>query len=281
MISFPVATVAEIEAHAAAGGPVLWFDARAGEAGRAAYAAGHVAGAVHVELERDLSGDTSDPARGGRHPLPEIGEWATRLGKLGIGPDSIVVVYDDKGGANAAARFWWMLRAVGHRNVALVDGGWPAIVAAGVPTDARAVAPVDVRPYPVRSWQLGTEDMAQVQSLAADRVLLDVREGARFRGEVEQVDPVAGHIPGARNLFFGENLGGDGRFLSPAELRAKYTALLGGKSPEALVVSCGSGVTACHTLVALDRAGLHGAKLYVGSWSEWCRAGGKIARGED
>jgi thiosulfate/3-mercaptopyruvate sulfurtransferase len=201
---------------------------------------------------------------------------------LGIGADSEVVVYDDKGGANAASRCWWMLRAVGHRRVRVLDGGWAAALAADLPTEAGAAAPVSGPPYPVPdAWLLPTANIEEVASRGDDDAwkVLDVRAAERYRGETEPLDPVAGHIPGADNLFFEDNLGPDGRFLSAEALREKYRALLGQHPPDHLIVSCGSGVTACHTLLALEAAGLSGAKLYVGSWSEWCRSDRPKAKG--
>jgi thiosulfate/3-mercaptopyruvate sulfurtransferase len=248
-------------------------DARAKPAGVAAYVEAHLEGAVHVDLDADLAGPVVDAARGGRHPLPSLEAFGALLGRLGIGPDTRVVIYDDQGGANAASRLYWMLRAVGHERVAVLDGGLAGALAAGVPTErgAREVAPRP--PYPVRAWSLPTADIDEVAAAAADkaRLVLDVRTAARYRGDEEPFDPIAGHIPGAKNLFFGENLGADGRFLPADALREKYQERFAGVPPENVIVHCGSGVTACHTLLALEQAGLAGAKLYVGSWGEWCR----------
>lgn len=234
-----------------------------------AYAAGHVRGAFHADLESDLS-TPADPSQGGRHPLPTVERWAATLGRWGIGPDTPVAIYDDRGGAIAAARAWWMLRAVGHEAVAVVDGGWPAVVAAGVPTDDRPVPRVDGPAYPVASWSAPTVSLDEVEGREPSRIVVDVRAPERYRGDTEPLDPVAGHIPGAINLPFAENLGPDGRFLDPATLRARYEAALGDAADTA-ILSCGSGVTACHGLLAMEHAGLGGAALYVGSWSEWCR----------
>lgn len=237
------------------------------------YPQGHLVGAVHADLESDLSAPEKTPERGGRHPLPDPGDFARTLGRWGIGPDTEVVIYDDKGGANAASRLWWMLRALGHGKVAVLDGGYQAAVEAGIGVTDEPPA-IDPSPrYPAGSFTWPTADMDAVAERAGDPrwVVLDVREGPRFRGETEPIDPIAGHIPGAENLFFGENLDASGRFRSPEELRATYERLLGDVPPERVIVHCGSGVTACHTLLALERAGLPGAALYVGSWSEWCR----------
>jgi thiosulfate/3-mercaptopyruvate sulfurtransferase len=258
------------------------LDVRMGPDAAARYADRHLKGAVYVDLERDLSGDTSHPERGGRHPLPPIEVWAATLGRLGIDPVTPVVVYDDAGGAKAAARAWWMLRAVGHDEVAVLDGGLAAAEAAGLPMASGVETAPSAPPYPCRAWQRPVEPLEAVDRLRADAGwrLIDVRAPERYRGEHEPLDPVAGHIPGARNLPLTDNLDEAGRFRSPAALRAHYAEALGDVPPERVVVSCGSGVTACHTLLALERAGLEGARLYVGSFSEWSRSGREVARGE-
>ncbi len=243
----------------------------------AAYAAGHLPGALHADPDRDLAAPAPDPARGGRHPLPDAAAFGARVAAWGIGPDTPVAIYDDQGGANAAARAWWMLRSLGNRFAALLDGG---LQGAGLPLDTEVPVPVPVAPWG-EAWHLPTVGVEAVDELRRDAgwMVLDVRAAFRYRGEGEPIDPVAGHIPGARNLPFAENLGREGRFLAPEVLRARYLELLGGLPPERLVVHCGSGVTACHTLVALERAGLPGASLYVGSWSEWCRTERPVATG--
>lgn len=240
------------------------------------YWAGHLPGALHASLDQDLSTAAEpghDPARGGRHPLPPAARFAARLGEWGIGPDTKVVVYDAAGGGNAAARCWWMLRALGHGRVQVLDGGLQAALGAGLPLMVERPAVEALPPYPATHWQRPLVDAEAVEALRRDptRKLLDVRAAERWRGETEPLDPVAGHIPGSVNLAWNENLGPDGRFKSPAALRAQYEALLGGTPPERLAVHCGSGVTACHTLLALEVAGLPGAALFIGSWSEWCR----------
>ncbi len=258
------------------------LDCRSGPDARARYLERHLRGALHADLERDLSGDRSHPERGGRHPLPSLQTWAATLGRLGIDRQTPVVLYDDKNGANAAARAWWMLRAVGHREVAVLDGGMDAAERAGLPFESGEVSVEAKAPYPIDAWSRPTADIDEVARLAADpdwRVV-DVRASERYRGESESIDPVAGHIPGAINVPLTENLDEHGRFRDPAALRALFEARLG-VGPERVIVSCGSGVTACHTLLALERAGLVGAALYVGSWSEWCRSGREQARGPE
>ena len=239
----------------------------------AAYHAGHLPGARHAQLERDLAAPAPDPAHGGRHPLPAVHGFAATLGRWGITPSSRVIAYDDQNGANAAARFWWLLSAMGHRDVQVVDGGLAALLAAGFLLTTDEPAPVAQPPYPATELVRGRVDIDEVERIrgASDRRLLDARAGFRYRGEREPIDPIAGHIPGARNAPFADNLRADGTFKTADELRALYATVLGGVPPAQTVVHCGSGVTACHTLLALERAGLPGAQLYVGSWGEWCR----------
>ena len=236
-------------------------------AGEAAYARGHIPGAVFLHLDRDLS--SAKNGRNGRHPLPDIATLAAALGRAGIGPGVQVVAYDDCGGM-MAGRLWWLLRWLGHEAVALLDGGLPAWPAAGgaLSTEMPEPAARTFTPAP-RDWVLDAD-----QVLAGlgrpDRVIVDARAPDRFRGENESIDPVGGHIPGARNRFFRDNLGPDGRFKPADQLRQEWTEALAGFAPEQVVHQCGSGVSACHNLLAMEIAGLPGARLYAGSWSEWC-----------
>lgn len=256
------------DARALAG--AVWLDCRtSGDA----YRAGHVAGAYHAQLERDLAAPVADAAHGGRHPLPALADFAARLGRWGIAPDTRVIAYDDQHGANAASRLWWLVKAVGHAGVQIVDGGLAALIADGAVLTTDEPAPRTDAPYPVTAWQRPTADIHEVDAArgAPDRRVIDTRAAVRYRGETETIDPIAGHIPGVRNAPFADNLRADGTFKPAAELRALLTAALDGIAPDQAIIHCGSGVTACHTLVALERAGLAGAKLYVGSWSEWCR----------
>jgi thiosulfate/3-mercaptopyruvate sulfurtransferase len=226
---------------------------------REAYDAGHMEGALHADLETQLAAP-ADPAKGGRHPLPPLERWLAQVAEWGITPDTHVIVYDDQQGANAAARAWWMLRAIGIENVEVLNVGR----ASARPARGRA-----------DDWQLPTVNMHEVDARRNDPAwrVLDVRATPRFRGDTEPIDPIAGHIPGAVNLPYTENIG-----KTPDELRAMYEQLLHGLPPERLIVHCGSGVTACHTLLALEMAGLSGASLYVGSWGEWCRNGMPIGK---
>jgi thiosulfate/3-mercaptopyruvate sulfurtransferase len=270
------------EALRASATSICLLDARPGAA---TFEAGHLSGALHADLDSQLSAATDpgfDPALGGRHPLPSSSDWCARLGGWGIGPETMVVAYDGSGGGNAASRLWWMLRALGHSRVAVLDGGLQAATAAGLPTTrghAPAIRPLP--PYPGGAWQRPTVSLEEVAALLPDPgwKVLDVRSRERWRGEVEPFDPVPGRIPGTINLPFAENLAADGRFKPPAALRQQYLELLGATPPGRLVVHCGSGVTACHSLLALELAGLDGASLYVGSYGEWCRSGRPLGRG--
>jgi len=270
------------EALRASSIPIRLLDARPGQA---PYREGHLAGALHADLDRALSDATEpgfDPARGGRHPLPSPGRWAAQLGAWGVGPDTAVVAYDASGGGNAACRLWWMLRAAGHARVAVLDGGLQGALAAGLASTTDAPpAPQAVAPPPAMAWLRPTVALEVVSRLVQDPAwkVLDVRSRERWRGDQEPLDPIPGRIPGTVNLPFTENLGPDGRFRPPEALRQAYLELLGGTPPDRLVVHCGSGVTACHTLLALELAGLDGASLYVGSYGEWCRSGRPLGKG--
>jgi thiosulfate/3-mercaptopyruvate sulfurtransferase len=234
------------------------------------YSAGHLPGARYAHLDTDLSGPVT--ASSGRHPLPDPAVLADRFGRWGIGPDTQVVAYDDAGGAYAA-RLWWLLRWLGHDQVAVLDGGVPAWVAAGHALVA-GVPEVNARHFIGAPRDGLWLDVAEVLELVeGDRsgLLVDARGAARYAGAEEPIDPVAGHIAGAINLPFTGNLGADGKFLAPTELAARYRAALAGRSPDEVVGYCGSGVTACHVLLAMEHAGLPGARLYAGSWSEWLR----------
>ena len=239
-------------------------------AGERAWRAGHLPGALYVHLERDLAGKLHD-AEGrfrGRHPLPEREALAQRLGLLGITPATPVVCYDAQGGMYAA-RAWWLLRWMGHADVAVLDGGVAAWRAAGGAWTGDSAAPRPAPPYPAAAPALPTIDAAALQARLGRVRLIDARGAERFRGEVEPLDRAAGHIPGARNRPFKDNLAADGRFKSADALRADWTPLLAGDDASQVIQQCGSGVTACHNLLALAHAGLGDSVLYPGSWSEW------------
>ena len=238
------------------------------DAGEQAWRASHLPGAGYVSLDRDLS-DLRKPASEGRHPLPEAAEFRGVLERLGISPQDQVVVYDAGDGAMAAARFWWLLTLLGHRRVAVLDGGFAAWTSLGLPVTADAPAPVR-SVYPGDFDRRMIADTAEVQQRLpnGDAVLLDARAPERFRGDLEPLDRAAGHVPGARNRPFSRNLA-DGRFRAADDLRAEFVALLDGAPPSKVLLSCGSGVTACHNLLAMEHAGLHGARIYAPSWSGW------------
>lgn len=243
------------------------FDLADTEKGERAYRAGHIPGAVYAHLDRHLSGPIT-PASG-RHPLPDSEVFQRWLGGQGISNSSQVVAYDDSGGS-MAVRLWWLLRWLGHYRVAVLDGGWPGWIAAGLPVTRQIVAPrhATFSGVPDTSMVVTTQSL-----LAADAglQLVDMRTAERFRAEQEPIDPVAGHIPGAVNLPLQRHLRPDGRFLPPAELLELYRPLTRDRQPEELVFMCGSGVTACHGILAMAVAGLPGARVYAGSWSEWIR----------
>lgn len=244
------------------------FDLAAPGWGPESYRESHIPGAVYAHLDRDLAGPPGP--RSGRHPLPDWRLFAERLGRWGLHPTTQVIVYDQGGGA-LAARLWWLLRAIGHRRVAVLDGGWAAWQArGGAQSDALALEHARDVELCVGSGWVTTREIEE--NLSARRFLLvDARTPARFTGQDEPIDPVAGHIPGAVNFPLQDNLAVDGRFLDREALRARWLARLGATPPAAVVHMCGSGVTACHNLLAMEAAGLRGSRLYVGSWSEWIR----------
>ena len=260
---------------------LVLIDARTGPGIKEKYNEQHLKGALFVDLEKDLS-EKKDPANGGRHPLPAVKNFAALLGQLGIDKSSHVVVYDDKNGANAAARFWWMMRAVSHEKIQVLDGGLQAAQNAGLPVTNEASKAKTRSAYPADEWILPTVDINTIADAVQnpDYKVVDVREAFRYRGESEPIDIVAGHIPGAVNIPYAGNLDETGNFLSPGELASKYKEALGDKEPKQIIVHCGSGVTVCHTLLALDHAGLGMASLYVGSWSEWSRNDRPVTTGE-
>ena len=240
-------------------------------AGATAYNKSRLPGARYADLERALSAPRR--AGGGRNPLPSAEALAASFARWGITPHSQVVVYDDSFGS-IACRLWFLLRYAGHRQVALLDGGWPAWKRARLPIDEAppgAMTTAEAPPYPVTLNPALLADTAEVERIRCDPgwALLDARPEERFTGEREPVDPVGGHIPGSRNWTFEDNLALDGRLLDAAELRANFAGLLGPVPPTHVVHTCGSGVTACHNLLAMEHAGLTGSRLYAGSWSEW------------
>ncbi len=234
---------------------------------------GHLPGARYAHLDRDLAGPKLDAAGRfcGRHPLPGRAAFAATLGRLGITPASAVVVYDRQG-AMYAARAWWLLRWMGHTEVTVLDGGLPAWVALGGALEHGTTTWPVAAPYPPAAPAMRTIEADALGAQLGRVRLIDARASERFRGATEPLDAVAGHIPGALNRPFKNNLGADGRFLPAEQLRAELAALVAGTAPETVVHQCGSGVTACHNLLVLSAAGLGEGTLYPGSWSEWCAA---------
>ncbi len=280
---------------------VRWYLGEPGR-GRRAYEAGHLPGAIFLDMDRDLAA-TSGP---GRHPLPEPALLADRLGRAGIGSDDFIVACDDVTGW-VAARLWWMLDDLGHRRIAVLDGGFPAWIAAGLPVTTEIASRPPARLSLADHWTR-VVDRDQLLGRLGEVVVLDARAPARYRGEIEPIDPVAGHIPTARNAPTADNLGPDGRFLPPDALAARFRSLgvdvaegarvstdgdgvgrVGGAggvrgdgaAETDVVTSCGSGVSACHNALAIRLAGLPSPLLYPGSWSDWSTAGFPVAMGPD
>ena len=273
-MSQALVSASALRARLASGAPCLLadcsFDLADPGAGTRNHAQRHLPGALYLSLDGDLSAPKTDAARG-RHPLPERAAFARHLASLGLHDDLPVVAYDSSGGIYAA-RLWWMLRWVGHAAVQVLDGGLLAWGRAGGglqggPVAGLAAGRLTLRPALVEAvdYQALRAGLGQ-----AGRLIVDARAPDRFRGENETLDPVGGHIPGAVNRCFRDNLAADGGFKPADQLRLEWAAATGGRPAAALVMQCGSGVTACHNLLALDVAGLPGAQLYPGSWSEWC-----------
>ncbi len=257
------------------------FDLTEPSAGEQTWARGHVPGAQYAHLERDLSGPKQalGPGFSGRHPLPLRTAFAATAGRWGIVPTQVVVAMDRQGGPYAA-RLWWLLRWLGHARVWVLDGGVDAWLAAGGALTAQTPQVKALPPYPSRARTMPTVSADALQRALGTARLVDARPAERFRGEVEPLDSVAGHIPGALNRPFKDNLAAEGRFKSQQQLAREFDALIGRRGPDEVVHQCGSGVTACHNLLAMEAAGLAGAQLYPGSWSEWSAdAARPVARG--
>lgn len=245
------------------------FDLRNPAFGRQAYADGHLPNAFFLDLEEDLSGPCT--GRNGRHPLPDPQLLADKLGALGVSSDTQVVAYDDVGGM-FAARLWWLLRWLGHDRVAVLNGGLQAWTSGCHPLTSVQPAAGEARAFPLKRQDAMKVDADYVLSHlhSPEMLLIDARAPDRFRGENETLDPIGGHIPGALNRFFKDNLNADGCFKQLSELQEEFGTLIKGGDAHNVVLQCGSGVTACHNLLAMEAVGLDGAKLYAGSWSEWC-----------
>lgn len=252
---------------------IILIDAGSGAEAEERYSQIHIVNAHYVDLNSQLSNIGADAALGGRHPLPMPKNFAQLLGNLGITPETHVVIYDDKKGVNAAARFWWMLRSAGHTQVQVLNGGLQAAINAGIETTNAIPETESVNPYPFTEWQLPLKVYDEVSAASENNnfVIIDVRESERYQAITEPIDPIAGHIPNAINIPLAGNLQPNGEFASPEEICNRYSGVFQNTKPENIIVHCGSGVTACHTLLALDYAGYAIPSLYVGSWSEWCR----------
>ena len=289
MTATPLISATQLQALIASGAPLMVFDCSfdlmQASAGAQQYAQAHIPGAVHADLNQHLSArhgapgasgtvtaqQADKPASGGRHPLPSRERFAMWLSSVGFANNMQAVVYDRQG-ANYCGRLWWMLKWAGHDAVAVLDGGLQAWQAHGGPVNsgeepAHFQSNFELKP-PLRRLATASDVLAGLGS--PTQTVIDARAGARYRGEVEPLDPVAGHIPGALNRPFAENMGADGRFKPAATLRAEFDALLAGRDPATVVHQCGSGVSALPNLLAMEVAGLGPAALFAGSWSEWC-----------
>ena len=233
------------------------------------YLRSHIPGAVYAHLDRDLCGEII-PGTTGRHPLPNINRAVEVFSRLGIGEGIQVIAYDDQGGALAAGRLWWMLRWLGHETVAVFDGGWNKWLTEGRPVESGAKSRTSTEFIPNPRPEI-LADVEQVEKFRKDprRLVMDARAAERYKGEIEPIDPVAGHIPGAINAPHEMNLSSNGIFYPASELRGSYLKILGDIPAEDTIVYCGSGVTAIHNILAMQYAGLGEARLYAGSWSEW------------
>ncbi|ASW75263.1 sulfurtransferase [Chryseobacterium piperi] len=272
----PIITASELKASLDLPNIVI-LDARVGKDVNANYLEKHIKGARFIDLDKDLAEIIGeDAAFGGRHPLPDTGRFAKTLSDLGVSEDSHIIIYDDKNGANAAARAWWMLRSFGIDKVQVLNGGIQAAEKEELEFSSGEENFEKVELMTGNEWLLPVSSLESVENELVNNssTVIDVRDAYRYKGESEPIDLVAGHIPGAINIPFSENLDEKGNFLTPDILKEKYSKLLQDKSQN-LIIHCGSGVTACHTILALDYAGFHIPNLYVGSWSEWSRREGK------
>jgi len=259
---------------------LILVDASGGPNTKSAFEKQHILGAQFIDLETDLSSIKENPANGGRHPLPPVEQFAETLSNFGITSDSHIVIYDSNFGANSATRFWWMLKAVGHEKVQVLNGGFQAAISAGLPLSSQNNQNLKVMTYPVSDWKLPTVTLNDVSeaSKSSEHVIIDVRAAERFNGIIEPIDLIAGHIPGAINIPLNINLDSDGFFLPKDKLNSLYQDHLKNVPEKNVIVHCGSGVTACHTIFALTYAGFEIPNLYIGSWSEWSRNEKPIAK---
>lgn len=259
---------------------LIIVDAGSGGSAYEKYLLEHLDGALYVDINNDLAEIPKDAKKGGRHPLPRLEKFAETLNRLGINQNSHVIVYDDKNASIAGARFWWMLRAAGVEKVQVLNGGIQKAKEKGLPINSNTVTAKAVEKNSLKEWKLPMVDINFIEEVSEnpEYMVIDVREKDRYDGKTEPIDEVAGHIPGAINIPFKENLNNDGTFKSPEILHEKYAEILKNIGSNKIAVHCGSGVTACHTLLALEYAGFDIPNLYVGSWSEWSRNEKPVAK---
>ena len=252
---------------------IIIVDASNGENAKTKYDAEHLEGALFVDLNTQLAEINDDLSMGGRHPLPKIENFLETISNLGISPKSHVIIYDDKNGSNASSRFWWMLKSIGHEKVQVLNGGIQEAKKNNFPFSSKTQNSTKTELYKVTKWKLQIAEIDEVEKVSQNKnfIIIDVRDSKRYNGETEPIDQIAGHIPGAINIPFTENLDENGLFLSPKLLKMKYEKVFGNVETQNIIVHCGSGVTACHSLLAINYATLEIPKLYVGSWSEWSR----------
>jgi thiosulfate/3-mercaptopyruvate sulfurtransferase len=258
---------------------LVLIDASNSKEAKSNYLNQHLEGAIFIDINTQLADIKDDFSNGGRHPLPLIEKFIFVLNQIGISPNHHIVIYDTFNGYNAAARLWWMLKSVGHVNVQILNGGFKEAIKVGIPVNSEIKKLNQTQSYKAQNWLLMVANIEEVEDSSNNnsKTIIDVREKKRFYGEIEPIDLIAGHIPNAINIPFTENLNSEGLFLSPSILKEMYLQKLNNKKSDEIIVHCGSGVTACFTLLAMDYAGLEIPKLYVGSWSEWSRNNKPIA----
>lgn len=249
------------------------FDVSNSKEARSNFEKKHLKNAFFVDINTDLININDDLAIGGRHPLPSIKKFSSILGRLGISPETYIVLYDDKSGANAAARFWWMLKAVGHRTVRVLDGGIQHAEKNNYPLSSGKNIVASVKSYPFSNWKLPVFSMNEVEKIKnnSNYLIIDVRDEKRYNGVFEPIDLIAGHIPNAVNFPFYKTLSDDGTFLSKEKIIEQLETVLKNYNSKNIIIHCGSGVTACHAILAMTYVGFEVPNLYIGSWSEWSR----------
>lgn len=274
----PVIQVAELKELCKTSNLII-LEVSNGKNAHSNYSQKHLDGAFFVDLNSQLADIKEDASMGGRHPLPVVEHFSELLSALGISSQSHVVLYDDKNGANAAARMWWMLKSIGHQQVQVLNGGLQEAEKQNYPVNSYEVIAIPTEKYKADVWKLPLATLAEVErfSKSLNNLIIDVREKSRYDGENEPIDLISGHIPNAINIPFSTNLDNNGLFLSPELLHEKYKKIFDKKQSDQIIVHCGSGVTACHTLLAMAYAGFEIPKLYVGSWSEWSRNNKPVA----